>query len=144
MLKRMNVAGTLPQALGMLDSFFDNSLLPVGGRRSRRKTVTTIKDQTAQDTPARELTAIEPGEFANEALRKTIARWPGARVTEPEGAGRAHTRCGAGPVSKPTPFRGGNVTRLLCPAGPDNLGLVSGVDRKAKGSFEDARAVSKR
>ncbi|MGZ3471141.1 MAG: hypothetical protein ACXWO1_16445, partial [Isosphaeraceae bacterium] len=34
-------------------------------------------------------------------------------------------------------------TRLLCPASPDNLGLGSGVDRKAKWSFEDARAVSK-
>ena len=35
MLINSNEFGTLPQARGTLDSFFDNSLLAVGGRRSR-------------------------------------------------------------------------------------------------------------
>ncbi len=49
-----NEPGPLPQAHGTLRSFFDNSLLPVGGGRSRRKTVTKIKAQTPKGTPVRE------------------------------------------------------------------------------------------
>jgi len=49
-----NEPGPLPQAHGTLRSFFDNSLLLVGGGRSRRKTVTMIKAQTPKGTPARE------------------------------------------------------------------------------------------
>ncbi len=49
-----NEPGPLPQAHGTLGSFFDNSLLPVGGGRPCRKTVTMIKAQTPKGTPARE------------------------------------------------------------------------------------------
>jgi len=54
MLINSNEPGPLPQAHGTLGSFFDNSLLPVGGGRPCRKTVTMIKAQTPKGTPARE------------------------------------------------------------------------------------------
>jgi len=38
--------------LGTVRSFFDNLLVPVGGGRPRRKTVTKIEDRHPQGTPS--------------------------------------------------------------------------------------------